>query len=250
VLLVCLLGGCGRFGFGESSTGIDGSVGDGGDTSNDASNDASSDGATPMLQLAQTSPIVDGAGAQTLSLPAPSTAGSLLVITFGANSIENLGLPAGWMIATSVETNGACTAAIAYLANNPGGITDVMYTQPQLLPTVAHLTEWKGVATSAPLDAIGTTSAQVSDSTQIVQTATATTANNSLAIDVFCEAINNPTYTGDPAWISFGTVTNGPSEPSFVSEYRFVAAPAIVSTTVTSSNPGKYSAAIATFRPL
>lgn len=249
VLLVCMLSGCGRLGFGESATNVDGSLGSSDGDVGGSNSDAAADGAPGMVQLGQTSPVVDAQGGQTATLPTPSSPGSLLVMTFGANSVSSLELPAGWMIATSVSTTGACSAAIAYLPNNPGGITEVTYVQPQLLPTVAHLTEWAGIATNSPLDAIGTTSAQVSDSSQTVQTATATTASNTLAIDVFCEAINNPTYTGDPAWIGLGTVTNGPSEASFLSEYRVVAAPGVVSTTVTSSNPGKYSAAVATFRP-
>lgn len=66
-----------------------------------------------------------------------------------------------------------------------------------------------------------------------------------MVIDVFCEDVNMPTYTGDPAWTTLGTHRAGPSEPSFLSDYRIVASPGVV---VTSSVNGKHSAATAAFR--
>jgi hypothetical protein len=226
--------------------GLGDDIGDGAPGDDAALGDAT-DAPPAMLQHVQQSAVSSNVGSQTLTLPAPSTAGTLLVIAFGANDISNLTLPAGWMIAVSVATTGACTAAIAYLPNNPGGVTDVTFGQPSLLPTAAVLAEWSGIATSNPLDAIGTTSGTTASTTQSVQTATATTTRT-MVIDVFCEDVNMPAYTGDPAWTTLGSHSAGPSEPSILSDYRIVASPGVVGETVTSSVNGKHSAAIAAFR--
>jgi hypothetical protein len=248
VVAVATLAGCGRFGFGLADDGdgdaaVDGSAAD----AADADAPGMADAPPAMLQHVQQSTVSATVGSHTLVLPAASTAGTLLVIALGANDISNLVLPAGWMIATSVATTGACTAAIAYLPDNPGGITSVMFSQPSLLPTAALLTEWSGIATANPLDAIGTTIGTTASNMQSVQTATPTTTRT-LSIDVFCEDVNMPTYTGEPGWTTLGTHSDGPAEPSIISDYRVVAAPGIVGETVTSSANGKHSAAIAAFR--
>jgi hypothetical protein len=220
------------------------------DASDGATSDMMADGGPdPMIQHTQATAVVSNVGPQTLTLSTPSKPGSLLVIALVANDVSSLMLPNGWIVATSVLTSGACAGAIAYLPNNPGGITSVMYTMPSLAPNAAQLTEWAGVATTNPVDAIGTTMAATGSTMQTVQTATATTVPNAVAIDAFCEDVNNPTYTAGPGWTKLGSFSNGPAEPSFITSYRMVPTPGVVSDTVTSSVNGKHSAVIAAFRP-
>ncbi|HEY5944243.1 MAG TPA: hypothetical protein VIV40_02070 [Kofleriaceae bacterium] len=243
VALVCLLAGCGRLGFG---------LGDDDHASADAPDitaDIGGDAAPSMVALVQASTTVNSPGG-TVTLPfgSPTTAGTLLVATFGANDISNLVLPAGWMIAQQAFTSGGCFAVVAYQANNPGGITSIDLGQPSLLPTVAVATEWTGITASSPLDAIGLSSGGAPMTTQTVQTATPTVAADELAISVFGEDVGMPQYSGDPTWQLLGTASNTSSSPSFIAQYKRIAVPGAVGTTVTSSVAGKYAAAIVTFR--
>ncbi|HEX5060876.1 MAG TPA: hypothetical protein VFV99_16025, partial [Kofleriaceae bacterium] len=183
-------------------------------------------------------------GTRTLTLPAPSTAGSLLVITVGANDISSLTLPSGWTIAASVLTNGACATAIAYYPNNPGGITSVILQQPMLQPTAAQLSEWSPI-TANPLNGTSQTQGGIQATMQTAMVATI--ATKGVAITAFCEDVNNPTYTPGAGWTTLGTSSNGSAEPSFISDYKAVTAGGIYTETVTSSVSAKYAAVIAVF---
>lgn len=245
--VVCVLAGCGRLGFGVEG---DDTLGDApaGDSGGSGA-DAGLDGSTGVAAQAQASASVNVMGDVAMTLPAPSTPGSLLVVTMGTSTISNLGLPAGWMIAAEITISGGCLAAIAYMANNPGDITSVTFTQSAGVPTVAQLTEWAGVSTTAALDAIGT--ATGNQATMLsVQTATPTTAAGGVAVDVFCQAVTMPVYSAGAGWTNLASASNGPSVASFTTNYKLgLAAGVTIDETVTTTVAGKYAAAIATFRP-
>lgn len=241
-----LLTGCGRLGFGlfndtpgDADAAIDNSTGDGGP-------DGKTDAPPAGGPLVQQTPMFNGVGPATLSLPGPSTAGSLLVITMTANDTSNLVLPSGFSIATQIMVSGGGFALIAYQANNPGGISSVGISQPSGLPSVAQLTEWTGITATSP-DVMGSTTGQNS-TTLSVQTAAATTAANDLAIAVFCQDVSTPMYTAGTGWTSIGTASNTSAYPSYSADYRTNVPVGIVSETVTSTVSGKYAAVIVTFR--
>jgi hypothetical protein len=243
IALLCCLAGCGRLGFGVADD----------DVAGDARGDGNSDGpridADTGMPPTQVSPVVANAtGDVILPFTNPTVAGSLLVVAIGTNATSNLALPAGWTIANQVSTNGGCTALIGFRPNNPGGLTSVTVTQISGVPTVALASEWNEITSTMPLDVIGSTSGNNPTAAQTVQTAQATTAAGELAVTSFCEDVNNPTYTGDPAWQTLGKATAASSSPSFIAEYTHAAAPGVVAATVTSSVSGKYAATIATFR--
>jgi hypothetical protein len=239
IALVCFLAGCGRLGFGvtdDDPLAADASALDPADAT---------DAAPTTIAHAQASAPVDVAGPMTMTLPASSTPGSLLVVTLGTSDTSNLVVPAGWTFATQIAVSGGCVAAILYYANNPGGIASVTFDQPSLVPTVAQLTEWTGATT---LDATGTATSSSPVTMLAVQTATPATATGGIAIDVFCEAVNQPAFTAGPGWTNLTTASNGPAEASFITDYKLGIGPGVVGETVTTSVAGKYAAAIATFR--
>jgi hypothetical protein len=243
--LLSMLTGCGRLGFGlfsdtsDPDAALDGAGGDG-------SGDASADAPPAGGPLTQQSAMFNGLGAMTLTLPAPSTAGSLLVITMTTNDTSNLVLPTGFTVATSIMVSGGGFALIAYQADNPGGVSNVMVTQPTGLPSVAQLSEWMGITSTSP-DVMGSSTGP--NSTMLtVQTAAATTAANDVALAVFCQDVANPTYTAEAGWSRLGTASNTSAYPSYSADYRTNVPVGIASETVTSTVSGKYAAVIVAFR--
>jgi hypothetical protein len=252
LVLVSLIAGCGRFGFGPNVERTDASTGDSsvvdGATADGAPGDGAGDDAiVGSSSHVQASPAVGVVGPFTMTLPAPSTAGSLLVVALGTSSTSSMIMPTGWVIAEQASISGGCIAAIAYYPNNPGGIQAVTFDQPTLIPTVAQLTEWIG---ARAVDALGTATSSAPVATLTVQTATTTTAGSGVAINVFCEAVNMPQYTTGAGWTNLATASKGPSEASFSTNYQLgYAAGTTVAGIVTTTVAGKYAAVIATFSP-
>jgi hypothetical protein len=246
LLLLSLLAGCGRFGFGSEADRPDASGDGSGDAPSDVGGDDTLIGTTGAGTKVQQSATVDTAGAYTMTLPSPSTAGSLLVVAMGSSS-TGLVLPEGWLVAEQLAVSGGCVAAILYYPNNPGGITDVTFQQNALVPSVAVLTEWSGAST---LDVVGSASSSGPASTLTVETATPTTTASGVAINVFCEAVNMPQYTTGAGWTNVATASNGPSEASFSTNYRLdYTVGSTVPGSVTTTIAGKYAAIVATFKP-
>ena len=244
--LLYLLTGCGRLGF-QDAVRLDGGGSDSSDPASDTLDSADGTTTSSGITFAQQSPAFNGTGPFTLTLPAQATPGSLLVVTMGANDTSMLVLPGAWTIAQQVSVNGGCFALVAYIANIPPGVQSITFQQPAGLPSVAVLSEFAGVTATA-LDVTGTNSSSVPAATQSVSTTSATTASGALAVDVFCEDVNNPTYVGASGWTNLGTVSNSSAVPSFSSDFRIVAASGVVTETQTSSLAGKYAATIATFQ--
>jgi hypothetical protein len=62
-------------------------------------------------------------GAASVSLPGPSTAGTLLICTASSNSIVAIVPPAGWVVAASVANSATVESYILAYFSNPGGIS-------------------------------------------------------------------------------------------------------------------------------
>jgi len=246
-LLLCLTA-CGRFGFDERQRATDAPVtGDAaGDASGDAAIDAGPDGAPAMVAQVQVGTVAQSAGGPiTTTLPAPSTAGTLLAVAVATNDPTSLALPAGWQTAVLQTSSGTCSAAIGYLPNNPGGVQDIVVTINAGVPIDAIASEWSG---ATAVDVIGQSSSNNPQTAQAVQTAMPTTVARAAAIAVFCEDANNPTYVVPNGWSVQGQFSNVSSSPSFVAEAITGLPAGVVMAAATSSIGGKYQAAIATFR--
>lgn len=250
ILVLLAAAGCGRVDFDAVAAGSE-TRPDGARSSDASAGDASAGDApvTSPVALAQKGPVVAVTTNLVLTLPAPSTPGTLLVAAIVTNGVNGVGIPAGWTVVAQQGSNGGCTVVIAIQPNNPGGITTDTFTQIAGTPGAGQLTEWSAVATSSPLDATGTTVGQNPVKAQPVQTSAATTTPGDLGVTVFCEDVTSPTYTPASGWTNLGGYSNTASSPSFTSDYALALPVAVTAETVTSSVQGKYAGAIATFHP-
>lgn len=185
----------------------------------------------------------------TPTLPSPSKAGTLLVVTLaGADGLNSFAPPAGWLLAgsASAQQPGEGWNQIYYYANNPGGISSATWTSlPASRDVVAQMTEWTGAATVAPLDQSGFTDVGVATTSATVSTLAATAQANELVITSDGFKVAGGTFTPGIGWnslvndVSFG----------FGSEYRLDLPTAVASETVTTSQATLWSNVIATFKP-
>ncbi len=123
-------------------------------------------------------------GSVTPTLPAASTAGTLLVavLTNKTNTVAFTG-PTGWTQA--VTGNNACCGRIDiwYYANNPGGITSAAFTAASGT-TAGQLSEWNGVVSATPVDQTGSGN-HAAGSSFAISTAANLTQSNELGIAGF-----------------------------------------------------------------
>lgn len=199
-------------------------------------------GAISNLQVgvksAVTSPTV------TATLPAASTAGTLLVAVIRSGpSGTNFTAPAGWVQADSRNRGSASRSEIWYYPNNPGGISSATFGVPNA--AIAQMTEWRNALTVAPLDRSGTLASNTS-ATATLSTSAATTVANDLVITLFSPEIQAAqTYTAGAGW---NPVVND-MQNGFASEFRLDLPAAIASETVTVTAATRWSGVIAGFKP-
>jgi hypothetical protein len=181
-----------------------------------------------------------------LTLPAASTAGTLLVANISAGpSTTPSTAPAGWVYANGVNEPGEGRNEIWYYPNNPGGISSATFTlSPAGNGAVAQMTEWSGVATASPLDQTGTL-AQGSSKTATISTSGAMALPNELVITNDGYNPNNgETFAPGAGWTS---LKNDPGN-GYSSEYRLNLPAGVASETMTFTTAVSWSNVIATFR--
>jgi len=184
------------------------------------------------------------------TLPAASTAGTLLVATLTSQKNTAFNLPSGWTRAAQAHQTNA-DAEILYYAGNPGGITSVTFTNTGGSSTAGQLSEWSGVAAS-PLDRTGSTTALAATSVAPA-TSQATTVAGELAVTSTAEYLvlaSTATYTPGTGWTNLGSSGATSSSYHYTADYRTGVPIGVVSETITSSAIGALSAAVATFKPL
>ncbi|HYR50365.1 MAG TPA: pilus assembly protein TadG-related protein [Candidatus Eisenbacteria bacterium] len=186
----------------------------------------------------------------TVTLPAASTAGTLLVADLKSDtspSNKPFTAPAGWVSANNAFLDGTAHTQIWYYPNNPGGISTVNFgLSPNSIDGVGQLSEWRNVATVSPLDQSGTLTVSSNQLTATISTSAATTVANDLVItdDGFNHSVGQTVLPG-AGWTSLvSDVNNG-----FRAEYRLDLPAAVASETVTSSLATKWSMVIAAFKP-
>ena len=184
----------------------------------------------------------------TPTLPAASTAGTLLVATINTDPTPNrTTAPLGWAIAADISQPGEGRTEIWYYANNPGGISNATFaSNPANINGNAQMSEWNGVATVAPLDQIGTQAVGVATTSTIISTAGATAQAGELVItNIGFNAPAGQTYTRGASWNALlADTTNG-----FGSEYRVDLPAGVASETVTTGQASLWANDIAAFKP-
>ena len=186
----------------------------------------------------------------TLTLPAPSLAGTLLVADLKSDtnpSNKPFTAPAGWLSANNAFLNGTAHTEIWYYPNNPGGISSAAFgLTPNSIDGIGQMTEWRNVATVSPLERTGTLTVNSNQLTATISTSAATTMANELVItdDGFNHSAGQTVLPG-AGWNSLlGDVANG-----FRAEYRVDLPAAVASETVASSVATMWAMVIATFKP-
>ncbi len=199
----------------------------------------------------QVGPVVTARHFLTPTLPAPSTAGTLLVADVRSDATPAQFVPpAGW-VETGLLPSQAGTSPrteIWYYPNNPGGISNATFTiTPASIDSTAQMTEWRNVATVLPLDQTGNFAVGTNQSTATVTTGGAMAAPNELAItDVgVLEGLAGQVLTQGVGWNS---LANDPTD-GFSAEYRVDLPAAAASETLNSTKPTSWAVVLATFKP-
>jgi hypothetical protein len=204
----------------------------------------------PVQLLIQAGPASTGTGTLTASLPAPTTAGSLLVFTFTFDHSGDPTLPANWGRVSGFS--GANSGELWFLApgSNPGGISNQTVSLTGATASVGQLSEWKTVKT---LDAYSwywdngpTTKAGNSN------TGSSTTAHPSeLGLSVFSElTASNATLTLSPAagWVVLGDTHQSSTKLHYVFSYQLgVPSGLLLIDSVTSPTTGSWGGAVGSF---
>jgi len=186
------------------------------------------------------------------TLPSASTAGTLLIATLAAGKSDSFSAPTGWVQAAGTNRTNA-DAEIWYYANNPGGITSASFTNSGAASAAGQLSEWSGVAVSAALDKIGTTTSAAGLSIAPA-TSTSTTVASELAVTAAAEYLTvagTATFTPGSGWANLGNSGATSSSYHYTADYKTgFATGTTVTETITSSVAGAWAAAVATFKPV
>jgi hypothetical protein len=199
----------------------------------------------------QVGPIVTAQHFIKPTLPAPSTAGTLLVADVRSDASPNRFLAdPGWVEAGVPSQAGSSPRTeIWYYPNNPGNISLAQFTiTPANIDSTAQMTEWRNVATLNPLDQAANFATGTNQLTATVSTApTATASANELVItdDGVLENVAGQVLTQGASWNS---LANDPLD-GFSAEYRIDLPAAIASETVTSTKPTSWALVMAAFKP-
>ena len=185
------------------------------------------------------------------SLPAASTAGTLLVATLTSQRNNHFTAPTGWVRAARAS-RAAADAEIWYYANNPGGITRASFSNSGATATAGQLSEWSGVGASSPLDQKGAATSLLATSIAPA-TSDATTVAGELAVTAAAQHIavaSSATFTPGAGWTNLGNSGATTSSHQYTADYRTDVATGTVSETITSSVAGSWAAVVATFKPV
>jgi hypothetical protein len=192
-------------------------------------------------------------GTLTLTLPANSQAGTLLVATLRSEtspSRKPFTAPAGWVsaVAGGAFLDGTAHTEIWYYPNNPGGIASVDFgVSPASINAVGLMTEWSGVAAASPLDKTGVVTVSSNQASVTISTSAAmTTANELVITDLGSDSDQSPeNYTPGAGWTSLVSDSNN----LFASQYRLSLPAGVASETVTGSQATAWAVMIASFKP-
>ena len=207
--------------------------------------------ASAGVALVQKGTLATGSGASiTVTLPAGSTAGDLLVAaiadTNSGCASDTFSAPAGWVKASHACRGGNGPVELWYLANASAGITSVVFNTGSSGANMrGQLSEWSGVATSSVLDQTGTSNTGTTSTTLSVSTSGAIASTGELAITAFETSAGLSSFSPGSGWISVRSDTSG----GFDHDYEIGPASGSTLTESITSNPQtSWGGVIATFR--
>lgn len=240
-VVLWMLAGCGRLGF-DTRTDLTGD----GPRSGDGTQQQGDGGGSAAGPLVQATTVMVGTGPQTLSLPAPTSAGTLLVASLGLNSLSGVTPPAGWQINANGSVSGGCVAAMATEISGAAGRQSFTFMAPAGAPVAMQITEWSGVLLGNPYDGSGFGGGGPTTSLTIA-TVLPNMSVGDLGIATFCEDTTMPAFTAGAGWTQLGQAANVASSPSLLTEVQ-TGEPALkITATATSSLSTKFAAVVMTF---
>ena len=187
-----------------------------------------------------------------VTLPAASTAGTLLVVTLRSDtnpSNKPFTPPsASWLPAVENFQNTIAHTQIWYYQNNPGGITTADFgLAPNSLNAVGQMSEWSGAAASA-LDRTGTLSQTANQSTVTISTSGSITSAGDLVVTDF-GALPQAAQTYNPG-AGWTNMASDMSVQGFASDYEINPSTGVpASETVTVGTPTTWASVVAAFKP-
>ncbi len=215
------------------------------DTGKDVATDGS-DAAPTAIANVQIGPLVMSTNTVTLTLPATSTNGNLLVATLACDSgTATLSTTSGFTLAVTTGAGNSC-AAVFYRANNPGGVGSAAFSSSTGGAIMGQLTEWSG---AAAMDATGSALAVSSSYTLAVSTSGTLAGSGELAMTAFGQGTGGAaaiSYTAGTGWTNLGQTTT--TQAHYTADYQLGVGPAKVSETETASLKTTWSGVMATFR--
>jgi hypothetical protein len=186
-----------------------------------------------------------------LTLSSPSTAGTLLVAVLSNDKTSTQRAftgPAGWTFAEQAYQACCGEAEIWYYVNNPGGISSATFAANTGRVMVGQLTEWSGVATSAPVDQTGTATSGAASSLTVSTSANDTVAGD-LGVTMFNASSAVTSFTPGTGWAHLFT---DPPGAAVVSDYELGLASGAKATEAEAAvgAPPSWLGDIVTFKPL
>jgi hypothetical protein len=199
----------------------------------------------------QNGPLVTSAtGSLALTIPAASTAGTLLVATLGYSGVGAPAFagPAGWTRGPNVTMASGGTE-IWYAAGNAGSISTVTFSfsTSGAPAAMGALSEWSGLDATSPLDGSGTATA-TSVNNVTVSTSASLAASGEVGITSIRHGPSNTnhTFTAGSGWTNIVKLTGS---AAFTSDYKLgLASGSAASENEQSSRTGTWAAAIVTFK--
>lgn len=196
----------------------------------------------------------------TMTLPAASTAGDLLVATIKSDGTGYTVAPANWIKVADVQTSvNGMRAETWYLpgGKDPGGLTTFTFSDPAGTCVSGAVTEWSGADPIAPLDSVATATATASGPTTTITTSAPTVAAGEVALADYAVTLNgggDPTYARTVGWTQIGQDPSSGNWGHSAADYITGVGPASVSETETDTIPGhgprlSWADIITTFKP-
>ncbi|HSP10050.1 MAG TPA: pilus assembly protein TadG-related protein [Candidatus Dormibacteraeota bacterium] len=187
-----------------------------------------------------------------VTLPSPSTTGTLLVVTLRSDtnpSNKPFTPPsASWLPAVENFQHVIAHTQIWYYPNNPGGITTADFgLDPASIDGVGQMSEWSGAAAAA-LDLTGTLTQTTNQSAVTIATSgSVTTAGELVVTDMGALQQAGQTYNPGAGWTN---IASDMSVEGFASDYEVNPVAGLpASESVSVGTPTKWASVVAAFKP-
>jgi hypothetical protein len=198
-----------------------------------------------LCPLIQTGAVTTGNSTLTMSLPAVSTAGTLLVATLTFDKAADPSGPGGWLRWSAYSSSN--DGELWFYANNPGGLTSATFTLAGATTSVGQISEFN----FSTYD-VGNYCWQSNSVTSLSCMAMSpTTHGGELAVSIFSEIVGTAaplTLNASAGWTVLGDNQSASTKLHYIASYMLnVPNGSSVSETITTTSSGIWASALTTF---